>query len=138
MAAPNDLVAKGEYLARAGDCVACHTAPDGKPFAGGFKMAVPHLGVIYTTNITPDKETGIGDYTLDDFIKAMRGPLPDVRLIPTGGVTPETARGYIAAGAWALGVGSELIGKGVMNDGGFESLRRRASDFAEAARGPAK
>ena len=73
-----------------------------------------------------------------DFIKAMRGPLSDVRLIPTGGVTPEAARGYIAAGAWALGVGSELIGKDVMNDRGFESLRRRASDFAEAARGPAK
>jgi 2-dehydro-3-deoxyphosphogluconate aldolase / (4S)-4-hydroxy-2-oxoglutarate aldolase len=73
-----------------------------------------------------------------DFIKAMRGPLPNVRLIPTGGVTPETARGHIAAGAWALGVGSELIGKYVMNDEGFESLRRRASDFAEAVRGAAK
>ena len=73
-----------------------------------------------------------------DFIKAMRGPLPNVRLIPTGGVTPEAARGYIAAGAWALGVGSELIGKDVMNDEGFESLRRRASDFAEAVRGAAK
>src|SRR6202012_3819845 len=43
-----------------------------KAFAGGFKMAVPHLGAIYTTNITPDKETGIGNYSLDDFIKAMR------------------------------------------------------------------
>ena len=57
-----------------------------------------------------------------DFIKAMRGPLPNVRLIPTGGVTPEAARGYIAAGAWALGVGSELIGKEVMNDEGFEII----------------
>lgn len=73
-----------------------------------------------------------------DFIKAMRGPLPNVRMIPTGGVTPEAARSYIAAGAWALGVGSELIGKDVMNDKGFESLRRRALDFAEAARGAAK
>jgi 2-keto-3-deoxy-6-phosphogluconate aldolase len=73
-----------------------------------------------------------------NFIKAMRGPLPNVRLIPTGGVTPEAARGHIAAGAWALGVGSELIGKDVMNDEGFESLRRRASDFAEAVRGGAK
>jgi 2-dehydro-3-deoxyphosphogluconate aldolase / (4S)-4-hydroxy-2-oxoglutarate aldolase len=73
-----------------------------------------------------------------DFIKAIRGPLPNVRLIPTGGVTPEAARGYISAGAWALGVGSELIGKDVMNDSGFELLRRRATDFAEAARGAAK
>lgn len=73
-----------------------------------------------------------------DFIKAMRGPLPNVRLIPTGGVTPETARSYIASGAWALGVGSELIGRDVMNDEGFESLRRRATAFAEAARDVAK
>src|SRR5215475_8724595 len=73
-----------------------------------------------------------------EFIKAMRGPLPNVRLIPTGGVTLEAARGHIVAGAWALGVGSELIGKDVMNDDGFESLRLRASDFAEAVRGAAK
>ena len=73
-----------------------------------------------------------------DFIKAVRGPLPNVRMVPTGGVTPEAARSYIAAGAWALGVGSELIGKDVMNDKGFESLRRRATDFVEAARGGAK
>jgi len=73
-----------------------------------------------------------------DFVKALRGPLPNIRLIPTGGVTPEAARGYVAAGAWALGVGSELIGKDVMNDEGFESLRRRASDFADAVRGAAK
>jgi|SoiMethySBSTD1v2_1073268.scaffolds.fasta_scaffold599575_1 2-dehydro-3-deoxyphosphogluconate aldolase / (4S)-4-hydroxy-2-oxoglutarate aldolase len=72
------------------------------------------------------------------FIKAMRGPLPNVRMIPTGGVTPEVAGGYIQAGAWALGVGSELIGKDVINDDGFVSLRRRASDFAKAARGAAK
>ena len=73
-----------------------------------------------------------------DFIKAMRGPLPNVRMVPTGGVTPQAARGYVAAGAWALGVGSELIGKDAMNDKGFESLRRRAADFVEAARGAAK
>lgn len=73
-----------------------------------------------------------------DFIRAMRGPLPNVRVVPTGGVTPEAGRSYIAAGAWALGVGSELIGKDVMNDKGFESLRRRAANFAEAARGSAR
>jgi Entner-Doudoroff aldolase len=70
-----------------------------------------------------------------DFVKAMRGPLPNVRVVPTGGVTPEAARGYFAAGAWALGVGSELIGKDVINEKGLESLRRRATDFVEAARG---
>jgi Entner-Doudoroff aldolase len=72
-----------------------------------------------------------------DFIKAMRGPLPHARLIPTGGVTPAAARGYIVAGAWALGVGSELVGKDVTSDEGFESLRCRALAFAEAVKGSA-
>ncbi|MGE8412658.1 MAG: c-type cytochrome [Pseudomonas sp.] len=64
------LVKQGEYLARAGDCVACHTAKDGKPFAGGLPMETP-IGVIYSTNITPDK-TGIGDYSFEDFDQAVR------------------------------------------------------------------
>ena len=69
----------GEYLARAGDCVACHSAPGGKPFAGGLKMATP-IGTISTTNITPDKETGIGAYSLEDFDRAVRrGIAPDGR-----------------------------------------------------------
>jgi alcohol dehydrogenase (quinone), cytochrome c subunit len=62
---------KGEYLARAGDCVACHSVPNGKAFAGGLKMGSP-VGNIYSTNITPDKETGIGNYTLEDFDRALR------------------------------------------------------------------
>jgi mono/diheme cytochrome c family protein len=61
----------GEYLARAGDCVACHSIPDGKAFAGGLKMGSP-LGAIYSTNITPDPETGIGNYSLTDFDRAVR------------------------------------------------------------------
>ncbi|MCU1748222.1 c-type cytochrome [Pseudomonas sp. 6D_7.1_Bac1] len=64
------LIKQGEYLARAGDCVACHTAKDGKPFAGGLPMETP-IGTIYSTNITPDK-AGIGDYSFDDFDKAVR------------------------------------------------------------------
>lgn len=67
-----ELIARGEYLARAGNCVACHSTPDGQPFAGGLKMAVPFLGAIYATNITPDKEHGIGNYTFEDFEGAMR------------------------------------------------------------------
>jgi mono/diheme cytochrome c family protein len=70
-ASPPELIAKGEYLARAGDCVVCHTGPGEKPFAGGLKMATP-LGDIYTTNITPDNDTGIGSYTFEDFERAMR------------------------------------------------------------------
>ncbi|UII71646.1 cytochrome c [Pseudomonas sp. HN11] len=69
-AAETDLIKQGEYLARAGDCVACHTAKGGKPFAGGLPMETP-IGVIYSTNITPDK-TGLGDYSFDDFDKAVR------------------------------------------------------------------
>jgi mono/diheme cytochrome c family protein len=61
----------GEYLARAGDCVACHSVPGGKAFAGGLKMGSP-LGAIYSTNITPDRESGIGTYSLEDFDRAVR------------------------------------------------------------------
>lgn len=69
-AAETDLVKQGEYLARAGDCVACHTAKGGKPFAGGLPMETP-IGTLYSTNITPDK-TGLGDYSFEDFDQAVR------------------------------------------------------------------
>jgi alcohol dehydrogenase (quinone), cytochrome c subunit len=64
-------VERGRYLAAAGDCSACHTAPGDKPFAGGLAIASP-VGVIYSTNITPDPESGIGGFTLDDFDRAVR------------------------------------------------------------------
>jgi len=67
----DDLVKRGEYLARAGDCVACHTSKGGAAFAGGLPMATP-IGTIYSTNITPDAATGIGEYSYDDFQKAVR------------------------------------------------------------------
>jgi mono/diheme cytochrome c family protein len=60
-----------EYVARAADCVACHSVPGGKAFAGGLKMGTP-LGAIYATNITPDPDTGIGKYTLPEFDRALR------------------------------------------------------------------
>ncbi|HEY1631414.1 MAG TPA: cytochrome c [Rhizomicrobium sp.] len=60
-----------EYVARAADCVACHSIPGGKAFAGGLKMGTP-LGAFYSTNITPDPETGIGQYSLADFDRAVR------------------------------------------------------------------
>ncbi|MBB5391862.1 MULTISPECIES: cytochrome c [unclassified Herbaspirillum] len=69
--ADQQLVKRGEYLAKAGDCVACHTAKGGKPFAGGLPMATP-IGTVYSSNITPDKEHGIGNYSEDDFDKALR------------------------------------------------------------------
>lgn len=66
-----DLVQKGEYVARLADCVACHSTPQGAPFAGGLEMATP-LGSIFATNITPDKFQGIGAYSLSDFDRAVR------------------------------------------------------------------
>jgi mono/diheme cytochrome c family protein len=60
-----------EYLVRTADCVACHSIPGGRGFAGGLKMGTP-LGAIYSTNITPDPETGIGKYSLADFDLAVR------------------------------------------------------------------
>ena len=66
-----DLVARGEYLTRAADCAACHTAPGGKPFAGGLPFKLPMIGTIYSTNITPDQETGIGAWGDEEFLKAL-------------------------------------------------------------------
>ncbi|WP_431825364.1 c-type cytochrome [Burkholderia sp. F1] len=63
-------LARGEYLARAGDCVACHTVPAGKLFGGGRPMQTP-FGTLYSSNISSDKETGIGGWSADDFYRVM-------------------------------------------------------------------
>ena len=65
-----DPVKRGEYLVHAADCQACHTAPGGAPFAGGFAFNMP-FGTLYSTNITPDKQTGIGNYTDAQFLAAV-------------------------------------------------------------------
>jgi mono/diheme cytochrome c family protein len=65
-----NLLSRGEYLARAADCMVCHTAHGGTEYAGGFAFTLP-FGTIYSTNITPDKETGIGNYSDQDFLNAM-------------------------------------------------------------------
>jgi mono/diheme cytochrome c family protein len=76
MAGPREISAttqtinRGEYLARAGDCVACHTAPNGRQFAGDRPMQTP-FGSLFVPNITPDEETGIGRWTSDDFYRMM-------------------------------------------------------------------
>jgi mono/diheme cytochrome c family protein len=64
------MSAKGEYLARAADCMVCHTAKDGTPYAGGRPFVLP-FGTIYSTNITPDPETGIGNYNDQNFLNAV-------------------------------------------------------------------
>jgi nicotinate dehydrogenase subunit B len=64
-------VQAGSYLAAAGDCVSCHTRPGGKAFAGGLALDTP-FGVIYSANITPDAQTGIGRWSEQQFTRAMR------------------------------------------------------------------
>ena len=63
-------VRHGEYLARAGDCIGCHTARGGAAYAGGRGIRTP-FGDLYAPNITPDRQTGIGDWNADDFWRAM-------------------------------------------------------------------
>jgi mono/diheme cytochrome c family protein len=77
------VVERGAYLARAADCMVCHTTAGGKEYAGGLGFKLP-FGTLYSTNITPDKETGIGNYSDQDFLAAMhRGIRRDgARLYP--------------------------------------------------------
>jgi mono/diheme cytochrome c family protein len=65
------LIERGAYLAKAADCLVCHTKNDGKDYAGGLGFKLP-FGTLYSTNITRDKDTGIGDYSDQDFLNALR------------------------------------------------------------------
>ncbi len=72
-----ELIERGRYLAIAGNCATCHTSPGGEPMAGGLPFETP-FGTLYSTNITPDVETGIGDWTAEQFLASMRlGVRPD-------------------------------------------------------------
>jgi mono/diheme cytochrome c family protein len=76
-----EQVNRGLYLARAGDCMACHTTRGGAPYAGGRAIQTP-FGAIYASNITPDKETGIGSWSADDFWRALHhGKSKDGKLL---------------------------------------------------------
>jgi mono/diheme cytochrome c family protein len=66
-----DIVKRGEYLAKAADCMVCHTTPGGAEYAGGLAFPLP-FGTLYSTNITADKDTGIGNYSDQDFLDAVR------------------------------------------------------------------
>jgi mono/diheme cytochrome c family protein len=88
------VVERGAYLARAADCMVCHTTAGGKEYAGGLGFKLP-FGTLYSTNITPDKETGIGNYSDQDFLAAMhRGIRRDgARLYPA---MPFTSYTYVS------------------------------------------
>jgi mono/diheme cytochrome c family protein len=92
--ASESLVERGAYLARAADCMVCHTTKGGKDYAGGLGFKLP-FGTLYSTNITPDKETGIGNYSDQDFLNAVhRGVRRDgARLYPA---MPFTSYTYIS------------------------------------------
>jgi mono/diheme cytochrome c family protein len=77
------LIERGEYLARAADCAACHTTEGGAPYAGGRAFVLP-FGTLYSTNITPDKQTGIGNYSDANFLDAVHKGVGrgDTRLYP--------------------------------------------------------
>jgi mono/diheme cytochrome c family protein len=66
-----DQISRGEYLSRAADCEVCHTAPGRAAYSGGLAFSLP-FGTLYSTNITADKETGIGDYSDADFLNAVQ------------------------------------------------------------------
>ncbi|HWK48252.1 MAG TPA: cytochrome c [Steroidobacter sp.] len=65
------IVERGRYLALAGNCASCHTAKGGESLAGGLAFQTP-FGTVYSTNITPDKATGIGDWTREQFVQSLR------------------------------------------------------------------
>ena len=69
-AAPTQIE-QGQYVAQLGDCIACHTARHGQVMAGGLELSTP-MGTIYSSNITPDRDTGIGNYSFEQFDKVMR------------------------------------------------------------------
>jgi mono/diheme cytochrome c family protein len=82
--APDEIIARGKALVEAGDCASCHTADPAKPFAGGKRIDTP-FGAIYSPNLTPDKDTGIGAWSDQDFRRALRE-----------GISPRGSRYYPA------------------------------------------
>lgn len=127
---------RGEYLATAGNCASCHTSDSGQPFAGGHAFATP-FGTVYSTNISPDPQTGIGQWSLEDFSRAMReGERPngehlypvfpydaftklsdeDIAALyaylktvpPVSSAPPENALGFPYNQRWALGLWKAL------------------------------
>jgi mono/diheme cytochrome c family protein len=100
------LVERGAYLARAADCMVCHSTQGGKEYGGGLGFKLP-FGTLYSTNITPDKQTGIGNYSDQDFLNAVhRGTRRDgARLYPA---MPFTSYTYMTD-ADALAIKSYLF-----------------------------
>jgi mono/diheme cytochrome c family protein len=155
--AQGELVERGAYLATAGNCVSCHTREGGRPFAGGLEF-VTDFGTIYSTNITPDSDTGIGSWSLDDFTAAMReGVRPggehlypvfpytsytrvsddDIAAIfaylkslaPVSYTPPDNQLGFPYDQRWALGVWKWMY----FNEGRFEASADKSEEWNRGA-----
>src|SRR5688500_1680127 len=149
----NSLVERGRYLARAGNCVSCHTGAGGPAFAGGLAFETP-FGKLYSTNITPDPETGIGKWTEEQFARAVReGVRPDgahlypafpytaytklsdedvsalyayLKIIkPVNNQTPENEMSFPANQRWALGVWKAMF----FDEGRFEPTAGQSPEW---------
>jgi mono/diheme cytochrome c family protein len=131
------LVARGEYLTKAADCVACHTVPDsGRPFAGGVAFKLP-FGTIYSSNITPDPKDGIGAYSDDEFVRAVReGVRKDGQHLypafPYTSYTQLSRDDVLAIKAYLMTLPA-IAGPNRPNDLGFPFNQRWAMSFWNAA-----
>jgi mono/diheme cytochrome c family protein len=131
------VLARGEYLTRAADCIACHTVPDaGKPFAGGVAFKLP-FGTIYSSNITADTATGIGSWSDDDFVRAVREGIRNdgKRLYPAFPYTSYTqlSRSDVLAIKEYLFSLPKVAQPNKTNDLGFPFNQRWAMGFWNAA-----
>lgn len=153
----NSLIERGRYLARAGNCVSCHTSAGGQAFAGGLAFATP-FGKLYSTNITPDPETGIGKWTEEQFARAVReGVRPDgahlypafpytaytkladedvsalfayLKIVkPVSFTPPENDMSFPANQRWALGVWKALF----FDEGRFKSDSSKPDEWNRGA-----
>lgn len=131
-----DPIARGAYLARAADCVACHTTPGGKPFAGGLAFKLP-FGTIYSSNITADSETGIGRWSDDAFVRAVREGIRDdgkhlYPAFPYTSYTELSRADVLAIKAWLFSQ-PKVRQPNRENDLGFPFNQRWAMGFWNAA-----
>jgi mono/diheme cytochrome c family protein len=153
----NSLIERGRYLSRAGNCVSCHTGTEGQAFAGGLAFATP-FGKLYSTNITPDPETGIGKWTEEQFARAVReGVRPDgahlypafpytaytklsdedvsalfayLKIIkPVKFTPPENEMSFPANQRWALGVWKGLF----FDEGRFQADSSKSEEWNRGA-----
>jgi mono/diheme cytochrome c family protein len=132
-----EQLARGEYLTKAADCTACHTVPGSRqPFAGGVAFRLP-FGTIYSSNITADTQTGIGNWSDDDFVRAVREGIrkDGKRLYPAFPYTSYTqlSRSDVLAIKAYLFSQPKISQADKSNDLGFPYNQRWAMGFWNAA-----